>query len=136
MKIYYSNINNFNEEIEDFVIAKAKIEAPLIESGEIEKKMSITKFIDYINLSKNIYLLNDKAKSVIPFEIRKPNDEDLVIIFSSTANEEKTNQFKDDLKKIDYDLSKLEHIEQLDLINGNVDLSARNYFMINGEFYK
>lgn len=136
MKIYYSNINNFNEEIEDFVIAKAKIEKPLIESGEIEKKMSITEFIDYINLSKNVYLLNDKSHSVISFEIIKPSKDEIVIVYSSTADEKMNNQFKDDLEKVNYDLSKLEHLSQLDLLTGDADLNSRNYFILNGEFYK
>ena len=51
MNIFYSNINKFNEEIEDFVIAKNKIEKQLIEEEKIEKKMSITEFMEYINLS-------------------------------------------------------------------------------------
>ena len=135
MKIYYSNINKFNEEIEDFVIAKNKIETPLIENEEIKNKMTITEFISYINLKNNVYCSNDKDKSVIPFEIRKPNIGELVIIYSSTASDNINNEFKKDLEKIEFDLSRLNKVSELDILNGTIDLSSQNYFIINGDFY-
>lgn len=135
MKTYYSNINKFNEEIEDFVIAKNKIEKPLIENEEIEKKMTITEFISYINLKNNVYCTNDEDKSVIPFEIKKPNKEELVIIYSSIASDNINNEFKKELEKIDFDLSKLNKISELDILNGTIDLTTRNYFILNGDFY-
>ena len=135
MNIYYSNINKFNEEIEEFVIAKGKIEKPLLDCGQIEKKMSITEFIDFINLSNKIYMVNDKKQSVIPFEIKNPNKDDIIVLYSSNADEENENQFKKDLEKINFNISKLEHISQLDILNGTKDLTRKNYFIINGEFY-
>lgn len=136
MNIYYSNINKFNEEIEDFVIAKGKIEKPLIDSEKIEKKMSITEFIDYINLSDKVYCVANKEHSVIPFDIRQPSKNDLVIMYSSTCEDKYNDQFKKDLSKINFDLKSLNHISQLDILNGSIDLNTNNYFIINGEFYK
>ena len=135
MKAYYSNINKFNEEIEDFVIAKNKIEKPLIENEKIEKKMTISEFIDYVDLKNNVYCACDKDKSVIPFEIIKPNDDEIVIVYSSTAEDDIDNEFKKDLQKIEFDLSRLNKISQLDILNGTIDLSAINYFILNGDFY-
>jgi len=135
MKAYYSNINKFNEEIEDFVIAKNKIEKPLIENEKIEKKMTISEFIDYVDLKNNVYCASDKDKSVIPFEIIKPNDDEIVIVYSSTAKDDIDNEFKKDLQKIEFDLSRLNKISQLDILNGTIDLSAINYFILNGDFY-
>lgn len=136
MNIYYSNINKFNEEIEDFVIAKSKIEKPLIDSGKIEKKMSITEFIEYINLSNNVYCVSNKERSVIPFEIKQPSKNDLIVVYSSTCEDKYNDQFKKDLTKINFDLKNLNHIDQLDILNGSIDLNINNYFIINGEFYK
>ena len=134
MNVYYSNINNFNEEIEEFVIAKNKIEQPLIDSEKIEKKMSIKEFIDYIDLSKSVYLLNDKENSVIPFNIQNPTENDIVVIYSSTIKDDKLiEDFKNNLKRIDFDLSKLTKHSQLDLLNGN--FQDNQYFIINNEFY-
>lgn len=136
MNIYYSNINKFNEEIEDFVIAKSKIEKPLIDSGKIEKKMSITEFIEYINLSNNVYCVSNKERSVIPFEIKQPSKNDLIVVYSSTCEDKYNDQFKKDLTNINFDLKNLNHIDQLDILNGSIDLNINNYFIINGEFYK
>ena len=52
MNIYFCNINNINENVEDFVIAKNKIERPLIEREELERKMSIKEF-NFENTSLN-----------------------------------------------------------------------------------
>ena len=135
MNIYYSNINRFNEEIEDFVIAKTKIEQPLIESEKIKKKMSITEFIEYIDLTNNVYCVANKEHSVIPFVINKPTNNDLVVLYSSTCENKYIDEFKKDLERINFNLSKLKSISQLDILNNIIDLNKQNYFIINQQFY-
>lgn len=137
MEVFYSNINRLNEEIEEFVIAKAKIEKPLLDDEIIEKKMSIKEFIEYINLSNSTYILNDNNKmNTIAFNIFKLENNDFAVMYSSTLENEKIESFKKKLKEINYDISNLIHFSQLDIINGNIDLNEDNYFIINNEFYK
>ena len=135
MKAYYTNINSFNEEIEDFVIAKNKIESHLIENGQIEKKMSIKEFFDYIDLSNSIFMFNDKDNNVIAFNIypTEQKDEYVVVFSSSLTNDKLINEFKLSLANIKYDLNSLKHYTQLDLLNGV--LSDKRCFIINNEFY-
>ena len=133
MKIYYTNINRINEEIEDFVIAKNKIEKPLIESGELEKKMTIQEFINYIDFTNNVFMVNDKENSVIPFEIKEINKDELVVAFSSTCNDEEINEFKSKLDQIGFNLSKLTKHTPIDLLTDN--FTKGSYFILNGEFY-
>lgn len=135
MEIYYTNINRINEEVEDFVIAKNKIEKPLIDNEEIEKKMSIKEFIEYANLSYS-FIINDKQMNPIAFNIFNPNKDIFVIVYSTTIEESKINIFKTALQNISYDISKLIHVDQLDIINGNFDLNTSNYFIIDNEFYR
>ena len=135
MKAYYTNINSFNEEIEDFVIAKNKIESHLIENGQIEKKMSIKEFFDYIDLSNSIFMFNDKDNNVIAFNIypTEQKDEYVVVFSSSLTNDKLIDEFKLSLANIKYDLNSLKHYTQLDLLNGV--LSDKRCFIINNEFY-
>jgi len=135
MKAYYTNINSFNEEIEDFVIAKNKIESHLIENGQIEKKMSIKEFFDYIDLSNSIFMFNDKDNNVIAFNIypTEQKDEYVVVFSSSLTNNKLIDEFKLSLANIKYNLSNLKHYTQLDLLNGI--LSDKRCFIINNEFY-
>lgn len=130
MNIYFCNINNINENVEDFVIAKSKIEKPLLDKEEIKKKMSIKEFIEYIDLTKNIYILNDSNNSAIPFNIYT-NKNEYIIIYSSINNND--NSFKEYLENINYDLNNLKQISELKVINGELDNTP--YFIIDNKFY-
>ena len=130
MNIYFCNINNINENVEDFVIAKSKIEKPLLDKEEIKKKMSIKEFIEYIDLTKNIYILNDSNNSAIPFNIYT-NKNEYIIIYSSINNSD--NSFKEYLENINYDLNNLKQISELKVINGELDNTP--YFIIDNKFY-
>ena len=134
MKSYFCNINRINEEVEDFVIAKNKIEKPLLEDGNLEKKMSIQEFLNYIDLSKCIFISNDESGISIPFFISNPTENDVVIIYSLDEKIEKyTKIFKESLDKINYSLDSLKEISQLDIFQGITE--GKPYYILNNNFY-
>ena len=134
MNIYFCNINRINEEVEDFVIAKNKIEKPLIESEQLEKKMSIQEFLDFIDLSKSIFMFNDESNLSIPFSLNQPSQNDVVIIYSYDGkNEKQIELFKEKLEEMNYDFDSLTKLSQLELVQGVV--ANKPYFIINNEFY-
>lgn len=131
MNIYFSNINNINENVEDFVIAKSKVEKPLLDNNELDRKMSIQEFIEYVNLTKNIFILNNTNNNAIPFNIYE-NKNEYVIIYSS-INDKDDDIFKKNLEKIEYNLDNLKEISEMNIING--ELNNKPYFIINNKFY-
>ena len=134
MNTYFCNINRINEEVEDFVIAKNKIEAPLIEEEKLEKKMSIQEFLNYIDLSKNIFMCNDESNISIPFSISYPSNNDIVIIYSlDTQIEKYTKLFKDNLSKINYNLDSLTKLSELEIFEGVT--TDKPYYIMNNNFY-
>ena len=133
MNIYFCNINRINEEVEDFVIAKNKIEKPLIEAEQLEKKMSIREFLDYIDMTKNIFMCNDSSNISIPFSINNPSENDIVIIYSLESQIDiYTKLFKENLEKINYDIKNLKEISQLEILQGVT--SDKPYYIINNQF--
>jgi len=134
MNIYFCNINRINEEVEDFVIAKNKIEKPLIEKEQLEKKMSIQEFLGYIDLTKYIFMSNDGSNISIPFSIDYPSENDIVIIYSLDSKIDKyTKLFKENLEKINYDIKNLKEISQLEILQGIT--SGKSYYIVNNQFY-
>lgn len=134
MNVYFCNINRINEDVEDFVIAKNKIEQPLIDNEELEKKMSIQEFLNYIDLTKNIFMANDDYNTSIPFNIYNPTKENIVIIYALEKNIKNCEEaFKDALKNIKYDLSNLKELTQLEILQGATQ--DKSYYIINNEFY-
>ena len=134
MNVYFCNINRINEDVEDFVIAKNKIEQPLIDNEELEKKMSIQEFLNYIDLTKNIFMANDDYNTSIPFNIYNPTKENVVIIYALERNIKNCEEtFKDALKNIKYDLSNLKELTQLEILQGATQ--DKSYYIINNEFY-
>ena len=134
MNVYFCNINRINEDVEDFVIAKNKIEQPLIDNEELEKKMSIQEFLNYIDLTKNIFMANDDYNTSIPFNIYNPTKENIVIIYALERNIENCEEvFKDALKNIKYNLSNLKELTQLEILQGATQ--DKSYYIINNEFY-
>lgn len=134
MNTYFCNINRINEEVEDFVIAKNKIEAPLIEEEKMEKKMSIQEFLSYIDLSQNIFMCNDNSNISIPFLISYPSKNDIVIIYSLDTQVEKYTQiFKDNLSKINYNLNSLKRLSQLEIFEGKT--TDKPYYILHNDFY-
>lgn len=132
MNIYFCNINNINEEVEDFVIAKNKIEKPLIENEILEKKMSIKDFLEYVDLTKDILIINNEQNDAVPFKIYNPKENEIVVIFSS-IKEENNDILKNHLKKIEYNLLNLKELSALELLEGKVD--NNEYYIIDNKYY-
>lgn len=134
MNVYFCNINRINEEVDNFVIAKNKIEQPLIDEEKLEKKMSIQEFLNYINLTNNIFMANDAYNTAIPFNIYKPTEENIVIIYALEKNIDNVEEsFKDALKNIKYNLSNLKELTQIEILEGATQ--DKCYYIINNEFY-
>jgi len=132
MKAFYCNINKINENVDDFVIAKNKIEEPLIKQNKISKKMSIKEFLDYIDLTKNIFMFNNSTNDVIPFDIYYRDPLEVIIVISSNCSEKQENIFKDKLESINFNLDRLKEITQLDMLQQQI---KSEYFLINNKFY-
>lgn len=134
MKTYFSNINRINEEVEEFVIAKNKIEAPLIEEEKIDKKMSIREFLGFVDLSKSIFVYNDELNITIPFYMAYPSKDEVVVVYSLDQHIEKyTAIFKENLEKINYDLSSLTKLNELEIFEGAT--AKIPYYIINNDYY-
>lgn len=132
MKTYYSNINDINNDVESFVIAKSKIENQLIKEQEIEKKMSISDFLNYINLGNCVYVANTDGNDVIPFKIYKFTENETILVYAS--NKDKIfDEMNEILSNINFNIDNLTHISTEDFLNGK--LQNRSYFIINNEFY-
>lgn len=132
MKTYYSNINDINNDVESFVIAKSKIENQLIKEHEIEKKMSISDFLNYINLGNCVYVANTDGNDVIPFKIYKFTENETILVYAS--NKDKIfDEMNEILLNINFNIDNLTHISTEDFLDGK--LQNKSYFIINNEFY-
>lgn len=130
MNIFTSNINKLNEDIESFVVTKNKIEKHLIESKKLKEKMSVQDFLQYLDFEhSNIYVdtTDKKQTKSICFRMYKIKN-DMIIVYASEFD---NLTFLDDLKSIDYDIKKLNKINQLDFMQKHPD----KYFLINNELY-
>ena len=134
MNIYFCNISKINEEVEDFVIAKNKIEKPLIESEQLEKKMSIQEFLDFIDLTKTILMFNDESNLTIPFSLTKTTEDNIVVIYAYDGRNTKyVDLFKEKMKEINYNISTLKEISQIDILQGIT--TNKPYFVVDNKFY-
>lgn len=96
--------------------------------------MSIQEFLNYIDLSKSIFMSNDESGISIPFLISYPSKNEAVIIYSLEIEIDKyTKIFKDNLQTINYDLSSLTKVTQVEILEGVI--GSNSYYIINDEFY-
>ena len=131
MNVFISNINRLNEDIENFVIVKKKIEDYMIEQNIIEKKNNVQEYINQLSLQNNIFMMNNKENDLIPFKIFKTNINEVCIVYCYQGDNEKTEEILlDNLKKIKYNLDSLTELSQIDIVNGKLGLDP--YFIIDG----
>lgn len=131
MNIFISNINNLNEDIENFVIVKKKIEDYMIEQNIIEKKNNVQEYINQLSLQNNIFMMNNKENDLIPFKVFKTNINEICIVYCYQGNNKKIEEILlDNLKKIKYNLDSLTELSQIDIVNGKLGLDP--YFIIDG----
>jgi len=127
----FINIGTIGEYPEDFLIAKVDVERELIENEVIEKRMKLEEFIMYLSLQEYIYMKNQKS---IAFKILK-GQSDTYVFYSILENEEDLfKSFAQKLEKLKYDLSSLQKVEALDLLQ--MDMTNTELFLIKSEMYK
>lgn len=132
MKLYYSNINQINEDVESFVIAKSKIERIMIKEGKIDKKLSIKDFLSTINILNIFISSKTETLGTVAFNIFKNDEFNEIIILYSSDNEIAEKEFKEIMPIIDYNINNLKHYD----ITLAIDkLEGKSYFIINNEFY-
>lgn len=131
MKVFYSNINRMNEDIESFVIAKNKIEKILIEEEKIEAKQSIKDFLNMVEINKVFVSSKTPTMATIAFTMYKnENDDEMTILYSST-NEIAEKEFKEIIKYIKYNLNNLVSYTEYDIDK----LNNNPYFIMDNKFY-
>lgn len=131
MKVFYSNINKMNEDIESFVIAKNKIEKILIEEEKIEAKQSIKDFLNMVEINKVFVSSKTPTMATIAFTMYKnENDDEMTILYSST-NEIAEKEFKEIIKYIKYNLNNLVSYTEYDIDK----LNNNPYFIMDNKFY-
>ena len=130
MGLFLSNINKINEDIESFVIAKNKIEKYLIDNHEIKNKMTVQEFLNYIDFNTAIVYIDSSSKIQKTSCIKTYNlDKDMVILY--TSEDDNIDNVLEDLKKINYDISKLKKYSQLEFLNNPI----QKYFLIGSDIY-
>ena len=130
MNIYTTNISKINEDIESFVIAKNKIANNLIKNEELESKMTITEFMNYLNFENSIVYVdnsNPKISKSICIRIFKIKN-DIIIVYASDYDD---LTFLEELESINYNVKNLKKISQMDFIEN----TPTKYFIINNEIH-
>lgn len=131
MKVFYSNINKMNEDIESFVIAKNKIEKIFIDEEKIETKQSIKDFLNMVEINKVFVSSKTPTMSTIAFTMYKNEDDDEMTILYSSTNEIAEKEFKEIIKYIKYNLNNLVSYTEYDIDK----LNNNPYFIIDNKFY-
>ena len=131
MKVFYSNINKMNEDIESFVIAKSKIEKIFIDEEKIETKQSIKDFLNMVEINKVFVSSKTSTMATIAFTMYKNEDDDEMTILYSSTNEIAEKEFKEIIKYIKYNLNNLVSYTEYDIDK----LNNNPYFIIDNKFY-
>jgi len=102
-------------DIEDLIIAKYHIDNERINDGEIDGRSDLNEFIStYGNVSKNTVIFDVyENPRVVSFNIIKTKKD--IYLFIS-GNDDDIKVVDDNLKKIDYDLTKLKKRNEEDVI--------------------
>ena len=129
----YISINSIGDYPEDFLIAKVDVERHLIETEAIEKRMKLEEFIIYLNIQNTIYMKGQKS---IAFSIQQGQSDKYVFysLLDQDENGELFESFKKKLEHLKYNLSSLNKIDNMDLLN--MDLTKEELFMFNFIIHK
>ena len=93
--------------------------------------MSIKDFLEYVDLTKNILIINNEENDAVPFKIYNTKENEIVVIFSS-VKQKNSDILKNHLKKIEYNFSNLKELSPLDLLEGNIN---NEYYIIDNNYY-
>lgn len=126
----YIAINTIGDYPEDFLFAKVDVEHHLQETGKIENRMRLDEFILWLEMQKTIYIRNQHS---IAFRITE-GEKDAYVFYSLLDTDDKLFEaFKAKLEGIKYDISKLNKITPVEIMN--LDLDDAELFMIDNEMY-
>lgn len=118
--------------MEDFLFAKIDIEEKLIELGKINNRRPFQEFLIHITTNQCMYMHN---KSVIPFTvIQGKNHNYLFYTYENKDNNKTFNDMYELLEKIDFDVTKLVKISNLELLD--VDLDNDKFFIYDGQYHR
>lgn len=117
-------------EVDDFILAKMEIEKHLLETGKIEKKMSLPEYIIYLNLANVIYV---SEKGITPFSVIDVNKTKYVH-YTSEADELNMEEFEDIVNK--YIDNNAEKVDLITMYLAQKSQPEYPYLIIGKDIYK
>lgn len=136
----FINIGNFLNDSDDIILAKIAIEKELIELGIIDKKFNLVEFINWLDFTQNVYVINDKINTryiTIPFSIYKSKNilDNEFIFFMIDDSHSGANEFIQSIENIKFDINNLKQVDTFKMYeNGNYEPDS-NYFIIKHKLY-
>lgn len=128
------NLNNIGEYPDDFVLAKIIIENQLKKDKKIDNKMSISEFIHWLELTRTVYVWNEKF---ISFRYIKVNEDyEYLFISGDSLNDTIIENITETLKKSNGDIiSSRKKITSKEIILDGLGIPKTDYFFIDSEIY-
>ena len=117
-------------EIDDFILAKVEIEKYLLETGKIEKKMSLPDYINFLDVAKTIYV---SEKGITPFSLMEINGT-VYIHYTTESDDLDFDEFEKIVHK--YKENKLETIDMFQLYLSKQIRPDYPYLIIDNVLYK
>lgn len=121
---------NVSKDVEDVLYHKRIIEDFWIENKVIQERTNIEQFISMLDMTKRIYI-QENGEKILPFVYILIND--TLYFFYVSDDDTLTNQCLDDIKKFEFDFTKLRKVTNEEIIDGI--LNNKHYFAIDGEYY-
>lgn len=121
---------NVSKDVEDVLYHKRIIEDFWIENKVIQERTNIEQFISMLDMTKRIYI-QENGEKILPFVYILIND--TLYFFYVSDDETLANQCLDDIKKFEFDFTKLRSVTNEEIIDGI--LNNKHYFAIDGEYY-
>ena len=121
---------NVSKDVEDVLYHKRIIEDFWIENKVIQERTNIEQFISMLDMTKRIYI-QENGEKILPFVYILIND--TLYFFYVSDDDTLANQCLDDIKKFEFDFTKLRSVTNEEIIDGI--LNNKHYFAIDGEYY-
>ena len=121
---------NVSKDVEDVLYHKKIIEDFWIENKVIQERTNIEQFISMLDMTKRIYI-QENGEKILPFVYILIND--TLYFFYVSDDDTLANQCLDDIKKFEFDFTKLRSVTNEEIIDGI--LNNKHYFAIDGEYY-
>ena len=115
-------------DIEDLILAKIDIDNWLIDSGQIESKMTLETYMTKYAITDMIYL--DHGKN-IPFNLIKLDEEHIYLFFTTEVNEKLVKI----IQECNYDISSLNEISIEKIIEDYGELDELELIIDDNKYY-